>query len=265
MTFYEIITQAIAEFSRRGYRSDAELQAWVAKIRQAANEVLVPERVLNETLRRSMISVYRKQIENRSILKNHRGIDRFTLQRVQPTLRAELDRRIMASADLIKLNRQAAVNRTIQRFSGWATSIPEGGSLAINKNDVKEDLRKSLAQLPFVERRVAIDQGHKFVSSLNGILATNGGALAAIWHSHYHQPGYDYRIPHKKRDSLVYTIRGNWAIAKGLMKVGPAGYTDKITQPGEEVYCRCYYTYLYNLRDLPDDMLTAKGRAAIGR
>jgi len=44
------------------------------------------------------------------------------------------------------------------------------------------------------------------------------------------------------------------------MKAGDAGYTDEITTPGEEVFCRCFYRWIYNLRDLPKDMLTIKGK-----
>jgi hypothetical protein len=43
------------------------------------------------------------------------------------------------------------------------------------------------------------------------------------------------------------------------MKPGEAGYTDQITKPGEEVFCRCYYRWLYNMRALPPAMLTVKG------
>jgi hypothetical protein len=39
----------------------------------------------------------------------------------------------------------------------------------------------------------------------------------------------------------------------------PNGYTDEIEQPGEFVYCRCYYQWIYALRDLPRDMLTQRG------
>ncbi|ECG8055094.1 hypothetical protein FM848_23300, partial [Salmonella enterica] len=38
------------------------------------------------------------------------------------------------------------------------------------------------------------------------------------------------------------------------------GYLDEITQPGEEVFCRCYLTYIYNVRSLPDEMKTEKWR-----
>ena len=63
----------------------------------------------------------------------------------------------------------------------------------------------------------------------------------------------------------MYLIRGSWAQEKGLVKPGPVGYTDQITAPGEEVFCRCSLVYIYSIRALPDDMLTAAGRAALGR
>ena len=195
----------------------------------------------------------------------NKGVERFTIERIKPSLRAELDRRILASASLIRLNRDAAIEKTIQRFQGWATSIPKGGSGAVAKRETKDDIRKSLAQLPFEERRVLIDQGHKLTSSISEILATDGGAIAGVWRSHWRQSGYDYRVDHKDRDEKVYTVRDNWAMQAGLMKVGRAGYTDDITKPGEEVFCRCYYSYLYHLRDLPASMLTAKGRAQLER
>ena len=171
----------------------------------------------------------------------------------------------MASAQLIKLNRTAAIEKTLQRFSGWSTSIPKGGSDVVDKLKVKGDIRKSLAQLPFEERRVLVDQGHKFTASLSEILATNSNALAGEWHSHWKQLNYNYRPDHKERDRKVYVVRDNWALKAGLMKAGAVGYTDDITRPGEEVFCRCFYRWIYNLRDLPPEMLTLKGSKELER
>jgi len=67
---------------------------------------------------RRLTSTYDLEIGLERALKRHPGVARFTLNYVEPKLRAELDGRIMASADLIKLNRTQAVNRNIQRFSG---------------------------------------------------------------------------------------------------------------------------------------------------
>ena len=44
------------------------------------------------------------------------------------------------------------------------------------------------------------------------------------------------------------------------MKKGDHGYLDDIEMPGQAVFCRCFVTYIYNLRSLEPDMLTRKGK-----
>jgi hypothetical protein len=213
----------------------------------------------------SFRSIFENMVNKGGILRYHDGLPAWRLKQLAPRLHTELDRRIMANAQLIRLNRTRAIETTLQRFSGWSTSIPAGGSKVVDKVDVKSGIRKSLARLPFEERRVLIDQGHKFVGDLNLIIAHDGGAIAGEWHSHFRQAGYNYRPDHKERDGLFFVVPGNWAIEKGFMKAIDGRYTDKITKPGEEIFCRCSYRYVYNLRDLPDDMLTAKGREELER
>jgi hypothetical protein len=261
-SFYDVVTAAVSDIAQNGY-DPVRVDEWLILIRQAAERTLTPPHVVERVLRGNLSALYKRYVENGGLLKLNPGVSRFTLDQVKPRLRAELDRRIMASAQLIRLNREAAIQKTLQRFSGWSTSIPAGGSDVVNKNETKDEIKKALKQLPFEERRVAIDQGHKFVAALSETLAVEGGAIAAEWHSHWRQKNYHYRHDHKERDLKVYTVRGNWAQEKGLMKCGPAGYTDEITQPGEEVFCRCFYRFLYSPRALPDDMVTAKGREAL--
>jgi hypothetical protein len=266
--FYSLLTDAINDFAEHGFDSQERLEFWVARLREAAIQTMTPPHILNRTLQDLMRSIYRMQIERGGILKYHAGINQFTLQKVAPRLRQELDRRIMASAGLIKLNRDQAIETTLRRFAGWATSIPAGGSDAVDRMETKGEIRKALASLPFTERRVAIDQGHKFTANLNNILATDGGAIALIWHSYWRQRGYRFRPDHKERDGQVYLLRDNWAQQAGLVKVGDAGYYDSVTSCGEEVFCRCYAQYLYSPRAIEraaPDMLTAKGRADLER
>jgi len=163
------------------------------------------------------------------------------------------------------LNKEEAIAKTLRRFSGWATSVPVGGSDIVDKVDVKKAVTKSIKVLPFVERRVIIDQGHKFRASLSEIVARDNKAIAARWHSHFKEAGYDFREDHKERDSKVYLVRGNWAQEKGLVKVGTDGYFEDVTAPGEEVNCRCWVTWVYSLRQLPEQMLTVKGKEALQR
>lgn len=266
-SFLKELREAIKFFLEHGYSSEESLIMWTERLRNAT-ESKVDGSDLWQYASRRLTAAYDLEVMREKALKRHLGISRFTLNYLEPKLRAELDRRIMASADLIKLNRTQAIDKTLQRFSGWATSIPpvsqmSAGLSASSRSGVVEtsqNIAKSARQIDFEQRRVMIDQTHKLVANIDNIIATDGGAIAAVWHSHWRQPNYDYREPHKDRDLNVYAIRGNWAQQKGLMKAGPAGYLDEITQPGEEVFCRCYLTYIYNVRSLPDEMKTEKWR-----
>ncbi len=261
-TFHEVLTDVVQEFAEYGYSDPRKADEWIAKLRAALIAELPSADKLEQTVKAALRAVYRRRVEQGAALGMHPGVSRFTLDRIAPYLRDDLDRRILASADLIRLNRQRAIEQTIQRAAGWMTSVPAGGSRAIDKREVKATLSKPFRSMSYEERRVVIDQGHKLARSIDATIALQTGAIAMEWRSHWKQAGYDYREDHKERDKKIYAIRGNWAMEKGLMNKG-AGYTDEMTQPGQEVFCRCWGRYLNNLRDLPDSMLTAKGRAVL--
>lgn len=262
-TYYDVLTEAVNDLADHGYDSAERVAYWLERLRRAAEEMTRSPERLEQMLREALAATYRKLVERGAIFAHHPGVERFTLAKVRPELRAELDRRILAAANLIRLNKEEAVRKTLQRFSGWATSIPIGGTEAVKKRETKENIRKSLAGLPFEERRVLVDQGHKLTASLNDILARDGGAIALVWHSNWRQANYNYREEHKERDGNVYLLRGSWAQEKGFVKPGPAGYYDEVTAVAEEPFCRCTARYVYALRSLPDEMLTKKGREAL--
>ncbi len=261
--FAETVTAAVNDLIERGYESKEQLGAWLTRLNAAARDALVPESELVRSLRGSLLFEYDRALRPARLVQTHPGVSAFTLQKVKPALRAELDRRILASASLIKLNREASIQRTLQRFAGWATSIPAGGTEVAKRKKVKDEVKRAIGGLPFIERRVVIDQGHKLVAAINDIVATDGGAIAGVWSSHWREAGYDYRPEHKARDGKVYLIRDSWAVKDGYVKKSGVEYLDEITQPGEEVSCRCYVRYVYSLRDLPRDWLTVKGREAL--
>lgn len=260
--FARVVREAVKFFLRNGYTTQEELMRWQEIIRQAADGETADDYRSMVTTR--LTQAYDRQVNRGGMLKRHAGIPVFTIHHLQPKMRAELDRRILASVDLIKLNREKAVTTTLSRFSGWASSIPPAETIALRGIQgtmlkTAQHIQKSALQMDYEARRVMIDQGHKLIANIDNVVATNNNAIAARWHSHWRRPGYDYRKDHKERDELIYMIRGNWAQEKGYIKPGPAGYLDDVTQPGEEVFCSCYVTYLYNLRSVPADMLTQKG------
>jgi hypothetical protein len=262
LTFQETLTAAISDVTEHGYDSEERLQSWLFKLAEAAKRSLVPESRLQASVANMLRRVYGREM--RGLERRYSTLSQFTLAQIKPRLRDELDRRILASAGLIKLNRQRAIADTLQRFAGWTTSIPKGGSDVVDRREIKETVRRGISGLAFRERRVVIDQGHKLAAAINDIVAADGGAIAAIWHHvPERRPAYDARPEHVARNKKVYLIRDAWAKRDGLVKPGAAGYTDGITQPGEEVFCRCSYEYLFALRDLPSDMVTAKGKQAL--
>lgn len=264
-SLFEVVTEAINDVSAHGFDSAERIAYWQQRIKEAAERQMLSPAQMEELLRGSLGAVYKRLVEDYGLLKMHPGVSRFTVDKLRPQLRAELQRRIMASADLIKLNRQQAIAKTLQRFSGWASSIPAGGSDVVDKRDEKANVRKAITALPFEARRVVIDQGHKMAASLNETVARGSGAIAVEWKSRWRQPGYNYREDHKERDGNVYLLRNSWALEKGLVKVGPAGYYEEITAVGEEPFCRCNGVYYTSIRSLPDDMITAKGHAELER
>lgn len=238
--FNEILSKAIADFEEHGFDSEERLQKWQKLLAQSAGNHTA---VTAENLKRTLTSIYTAQVTKGGLLKLH-NIPAWKFNQLVPKLERELTRRIMASAQLIKLNREEMISRTIRRFSGWATSIPTGGRGADftidkegNTKSTKDNIKKSLKALSYDERRVMIDQAAKFKSSLSDMVAKDGGAIAGMWKSHFRQAGYDARPDHVARDGHIYVIRNNWAMENGLMKLGGNQYTDEITMPAEEVYC----------------------------
>lgn len=260
MTFAETVREAVKRFAERGFTNEAELNDWLARLRRAAEATMASRARMEEMLRDALKAVYKRLVEQQSIFRFHPGISRFTLAQVKPRLHAELTRRILASAQLIKLNREDTIAATLRRFAGWATSIPPGGSDTTSKREAAVEISKAMQRLSFVERRVLTDQGHKLNASINAVLAHDGGAIAAKWNHHH----VTYPRPvHLARDGKVFLVRDSWAQQRGLVKRGANGYTDEIEMVGELPSCRCSYTYLYALRQLPDELLTERGRNAL--
>jgi hypothetical protein len=104
------------------------------------------------------------------------------------------------------------------------------------------------------------------ISNIAEIVAMDNGAIAGIWHDHgEHDKSYDARPGHLARSGKLYLVRDSWAIVQGLVKRGSAPYTDELTKPGEEVYCRCYYVWITSPRRLPPELLTMRGKEWVER
>lgn len=258
--FQDVLTAAVRDITENGYDDPARLDDWLRKLRFAAlADLPTPEEIQNR-MQLAMQTVFNRTFSKSSILKYHPGVPTFTIERLKPYARDELDRRIRASVNLIKLNREEAVEKMLRRASGWMTSIPDHGSRVVDKVDVKEHIAKPIQQVKYAARRCQIDQGAKLVAAINEVVAQQNGVIAYRWRSHWRRAGYDYREDHKERDQKIYLVRDSWAKQQGLVKAGAAGYYDEITAAAQEPFCQCFVVALYALRDLPEELLTVKGK-----
>ena len=263
--FRALLAEAISEFTTVGYTSVERVATWVAALRNALERELGPDREIYEELRRTLGGSFDRFLNGRKLDQIVPGVGRYTKELVKPKLYAELDRRILAAADLIKLHKTEAVDRTLRRFQGWSTSIPPGGDETIDRRETKGLLGKDLRSYRYHKRLVANDQSHKLIANVADLVATEAGAIAARWNSHgAHDPSYNARKDHLSWDGQLYVVRDSWAHREGLIK--PVhGYTDDVPLPGQPVNCRCWYSYITSPRKLPDEMLTRRGQEWIAR
>jgi len=250
--FKTVLDQAITEFGEHGFRDAAILAVWLLLLRQALKSSISPENKANSRAKASLTRKYEL------LVKKRRKIPQIKVDQIRPDLRRELERRVIATQGLNGSIRESAVADVIRRFEGWATSVPEGGS-AVKKRHITDFITKPITKIRLEDSRVLEDQMHKLAMNVEAIIADKCGAIAGVWHSKWRQ-GEPYRHKHAAFDEEVFTIADNWAIKNKLMKVGSAGYTHNIEAPGELPYCRCSYDYVYDIKDLPDKMVTKKGR-----
>lgn len=255
-SFFEVLTAAVNDFIENGFDSKRRLDSWSIKLKAAAIGSMVSDKQMQAEIEKALGAAFTRTITKSALEKQ--GISKFNIEKLKPKLRKDLDRRIMASANLIKLNREQAIYNTLRRFQGWATSIPVGGTKSADRIEQKDIMRRDVSKINFIQRRVVVDQTHKLVASIREVVALDAGAIAFVWKSHYRQAGYDYREDHKERNDKIYIVRDSSASKAGLVKAID-GYYDEITAPGEEINCRCFSEGIYNLRELPEKFLTQKG------
>lgn len=257
--FRQLLLEGLRKFARGGYVSEGDLQDWLTRLHAMLDRELPTDEESRDQLSRVLNGVFNREV--RGLGRRIPDLERYTIDRVAPHLRAELDRRIYAGADLIRLHRKTAIDKTLQRFSGWVTSVPPTGASTTNLRELAKEIGKSVTQLKFEARRVAIDQGHKLSASVARTVAEQNGAIAGIWHDRgEHDASYDARPKHLARSGKVFLIRDSWAHRDGLVRKGAAGYTDEIDHPAELPFCSCFYEYITTPHELPDEMLTAAGR-----
>jgi hypothetical protein len=193
-------------------------------------------------------------------------VGRYTLERVKPNLRPALVAGILDMAEdaadqIGDDDREAVISAVLGRFANWLTAVPTARRLPR-----PAQIPLPLVNEPLEERRrqVLLHMGIRFSGMLQRLQVLDGGALAMIWREGLNEE-YQYDPPHPDRDGQIYLVRSSWAFERGLIQPGPAGFVEDVPGPGVEHYCRCHGQWLFNLRDLPDALLTALGQSELAQ
>ena len=260
-SFRLLLMEGIRKFATEGYSSELELQEWIAHLHLALDRELPSDKESKNMLTAVLGSVYARQLK-RGIFERIPGVSQYTIDRVAPYLRAELDRRIFASADLIRLRKRAVIDTTLQRFSGWVSSVPPEGTFDFSPRAISKRISTDVKQLKFEYRRVAIDQSHKMSANIAYTVAINEGAIGGIWHDRGEDDhNYDADPKHLARSGKWFLLRDSWAIEQGLVRRGSAPYYDSVDPVSQRPYCSCWMEWTTSPGGIPPELLTAKGRA----
>lgn len=261
MTYYRVLSEAIDDVLSRGFVSADQIALWQARLKDAAENSLRAD--ATSTLDRLLDNTFSRLVGTRRLLKNHVGLAPAVFDGLRPRLSTELTKFKLSSSAFLKARREEALLGSLRRFGGWASSIPPGGVSDRSRLVLRAEIKKPLASLPLQEVQAVKAQEANFVVALNTIVATEGEALAGLWHSQWRRPGYDYRPDHKENDLRVFLFRDSWAQRSGLLRRGP--WADAQPIPGTLLGCKCHYVYFYTLESLPLEVLSAKGRAALAQ
>lgn len=234
------------------------IRAWLPQLRTALHGAFPSDVRITEEVARLLGIRFRRGMQ--SLKKRHRlEIGRLGPEAIAERYRPMLADRIRASAELIKLNRDEEIERQLRRFAGWATGSLPNQTKRTDKGELGKGITKSLQEESFVRRRVCIDQGHKLIAAVDDVIALEHGAIAKKWRHVIPHAGYQSREDHLERDGIIYAVKGNGMLEAGRMRKAGRPYAEDVDpQPAMAPYCSCWWESVYDLEDLPADMLTEK-------
>ncbi len=128
---------------------------------------------------------------------------------------------------------------------------------------------------PKVQKIIKERSGFKALSGISIELAKETEAIMVEWDAMVKEVQPEdqewademcCQVPrHKEKHGKKYAVKGNWALEKGLMNKGDGlvDLDDEFLFSEEE--CKCRFIPFRNLRDLPESMMTEKGKKELER
>lgn len=199
---------------------------------------------------------------DKGLEQNHKGISRFTLDKLGSRFQNLYMTQNLASVELIKSQNTEMMEKLRNRFVGWITRAS-----TTNKQELFE-----LTKIPKNDRRLRFilrDQTNKIASNMDNLVAQEAKAIAMQWKTRQDnkvvgKPGginEEVSNPkvhgnHWKRKDKFYWIPGS----PGEHKLNKAKFEGSVKDlkdglPGQPIGCRCYAKYFYDIIELPKELV----------
>ncbi|MCZ5678190.1 hypothetical protein O5624_02345 [Escherichia coli] len=138
---------------------------------------------------------------------------KITVEKLKPEFRkGTRQAEVLASASLIKLNREQAVeNHTAFSGMGYVHS-PDRVRRQVIAEEVKSGFQRSVKDMDFISRRVAIDQGISWPSNVKYLLCSGVERCSALAFR-LAAPGLQIPTGPQRSATKIYlfAIRGRWS------------------------------------------------------
>lgn len=202
--------------------------------------------------------------------RNNKGLRGWRLYKLKDQLRKAMRERITNSLLLIKTQNSSRMQTLHSRFLNWLLSPQE----------TRESLRSAMQVGELVSKKdkhfkmILADQTRKMISNFDNIVAEEYKAIGFYWKTRRddrvvgkpggkNPKGNKKHEDHYHRQDKFYFFHNNWAVEKRLVDTKHkdfawADFEDGM--PGQPINCRCYAYNVYELEDIPPQLLTEKGK-----
>jgi hypothetical protein len=259
--FTTLLRKAVGYFAKRGFTTIADVANWRVQLAAAAESHLSTEKA-QARVERGLTGAFHRWMGRGRVSLPQRGVAKFTLDMLEPKLKDELQNRMFAAREAVDGAHRLALERIHNRFMGFATA----GAQPQAAREATKDIGKAARDAKYYERLTAINETARLMSALDEIAAADTGSIGGFWDAtpeikRKHRLEHGGKDGHGGRHGKFYARRGSWADREGLVR-HPNGYIDEHDMPRVLINCQCEYKYVYDLADIPPELLTAKGRRA---
>lgn len=221
----------------------------------------VNQELLDKVIKHKGLPVVSIFSENGENSQSVQGVGIKDFDNFEPEIRLLFDECVKDIEVSASFFRRQELDAALNVFTNWAESIPIGGTKDKSFRNQAREVRLYLKAFQKWDSYYFIAKNGNFISKLKHLAAKSNGAIAASW-CFYKGNGCIYS-EHEDHNEEFFLIRNSWAIQQKLIaSSNTTRYTDELTTPRSDG-CTCSYRYIFSLSNLPNVILTSKGKQFI--